>query len=65
LSLKNFLIENSQPFFLSLIAQNTFDYAVHDKDGAELRGEKQKSLKRLMEMELNCLDKCIRTMANR
>lgn len=65
LNLKNFLIEHSQPLFLALISQNSFDYALIDKEDPQLKREKQRNLRQLIELQLSCIDKSIRKIVNR
>jgi hypothetical protein len=65
LALKSYLIENSQPLFLELISQHDFDNTPHEKDEPRLQQEKVKSLKRLVGLEIQCLESCLRTMANK
>lgn len=65
LDLKNFMVEHCQPFFLELISQHNFEYTPSEKDDVRLQKQKVSSLKKLIELVVSCLEKGVRTIANR
>ena len=64
-NLKLFMIEHHRPFFMTLIDQQNFDYTPSKIDDNALRKEKVSAIKKLVEMQAKCLDRCIRTIGNR